>query len=447
MIYSKSSFCKAKVARGFLGLVFLFANCQFLLSQSINPYTPDHDPDRINLTVTQDPSTSMSVTWRTDSSIKTASAEILLANDDPTSINDAMTLNAKTEVVTSRNGSYKTLEWDGVTASYHSVTFTDLKPNTLYTYRVGSGDHWSEWFQFRTAGNSGDRLSFLYFGDAQTDLRSMWAKVIRKAYEQEPGAQLMLYAGDLVNRAGRDEEWGEWFEAGSFINATIPNMPSPGNHDYGRGETEMDLSPFWRAQFTLPKNGPAGLEETCYFTDVQGVRFISLDSYMAEESDEYLRKQKIWMENVLKDNPGQWTVVVFHHPIYSPKTSRDNKRMRDTFKPLFDRYKVDLVLQGHDHTYARGMSKIPMPRKEDRSGTMYVVSVSGPKMASSGVEPKSWMDRSGTHTQLYQVISVLDGKLEFRAYTVTGKLFDAFDLLKQKGSINKLVEKMPVSTN
>jgi 3',5'-cyclic AMP phosphodiesterase CpdA len=121
--------------------------------------------------------------------------------------------------------------------------------------------------------------------------------------------------------------------------------------------------------------------------------------------------------------------------------------MRDTFKPLFDRYKVDLVLQGHDHTYARGMSKIPMQRKGDRSGTVYVVSVSGPKMASSGVAPKSWMDRSALNTQLYNVISILDDKLEFRAYTVTGKLFDAFDLLKQNGSINKLVEKMPVLAN
>ena len=44
------------------------------------------------------------------------------------------------------------------------------------------------------------------------------------------------------------------------------------------------------------------------------------------------------------------------------------------------------------------------------------------------------------------VISILNDKLEFRSYTVTGKLFDAFDLLKQKGSINKLVE-IPVLTN
>jgi len=446
IFYSKNSFYRTKVA-GSLWLVLFFVNYQSLCCQTVNPYPPGRVPNRVNLTVTDDPSTSMSVSWRTDPSVNTSFAEIVEANDDPGSVKDALRLNAITKVLVSKHGSYKTLQWEGVAANYHSVTFRDLKPNTLYTYRVGDGDHWSEWFQFMTAGISGDKLSFLYFGDAQTDLLSMWAKVIRKAYAQEPGAELMVHAGDLVNRAERDEEWGEWFEAGSFVHATIPNMPSPGNHDYGRGENEMELSPFWRPQFTLPDNGPDGLEETCYFTDVQGVRFISLDSYMVEESDEYLRKQKMWMENVLKTNPGKWTVVVFHHPIFSPKSTRDNKRMRDTFTPLFDRYKVDLVLQGHDHTYARGMSKIPMQRKGDRSGTMYVVSVSGPKMAGSGVAPKSWMDRSALNTQLYNVISILDDKLEFRAYTVTGKLFDAFDLLKQNGSINKFVEQMPVLAN
>jgi hypothetical protein len=444
MYHSKNSFYKVKVI-GSLWLFFLFINLQPLSSQSFNSYPPGHTPDRINLTVTEDLSTSASVTWRTDTSVKVASAQIVLANANPASVNDAKSLNATNEVVISKNGNYKTLYWDGVAANYHSVTFSHLKPNTLYTYRVGYEDHWSEWFQFKTAGLRGDKLSFLYFGDAQTDLRSMWAKVIRKAYAQMPNAQLMLHAGDLINRSGHDEEWGEWFEAGSFIHATIPNMPSPGNHDYGRGEDSLELSPFWRAQFTLPENGPDGLKETCYFTDVQGVRFISLDSYLVEESDEYLQKQKVWMEKVLKNNPNKWTVVVFHHPIYSPKSSRDNKRMRETFKPMFDKYKVDLVLQGHDHTYARGMSKIPMKRKGEKSGTMYVVSVSGPKMADSGIEPKFWMDKDTTHTQLYQVISILNDKLEFRSYTVTGKLFDAFDLLKQKGTINKLVNRMPLS--
>jgi 3',5'-cyclic AMP phosphodiesterase CpdA len=410
--------------------------------QTMEAYPPSVRPDRINLSVTQDPSTSMAVTWRTHTSVKQGMAEIVLADPNPLSVSDAQSIPAVTQNLMTKDGNYKDLHWKGVAANYHSVVFENLEPNTLYAYRVGDGTVWSEWFQFRTAGSEGDKLSLLYFGDAQTDLRSLWSRAIRQAYAHLPHAALMLHAGDLVNRANRDVEWGEWFEAGSFIMATIPQMPSPGNHEYGRGDNELQLSEFWRPQFTLPPNGPKGLEETCYFTDVQGVRLISLDSYMAEESDEFLEKQRVWLDSVLQNNPNRWTAVAFHHPIFSPKSTRDNKRMRETFKPLFDKYKVDLVLQGHDHTYARGMENIPMESKGATSGTMYVVSVSGPKMTDNGVEKKFWMEKSGIYTQLYHTITVDGNQLEFRSYTVTGELYDAFDLLKRDGTTNRLIEQM-----
>jgi 3',5'-cyclic AMP phosphodiesterase CpdA len=145
----------------------------------------------------------------------------------------------------------------------------------------------------------------------------------------------------------------------------------------------------------------------------------------------------------LSNNPNSWTVLTFHHPIYSPKTTRDNKRTRETFKPLLDQYKVDLVLQGHDHTYARGMSKIPMEGKTKTSGTMYVVSVSGPKMTGSHVEKSAWMDRKAIYTQLFHVVEIDGGKLNFKTYTAVGDLYDEFDLVKQKNKANRLIDKTP----
>lgn len=342
-------------------------------------------------------------------------------------------LKAKTEQVNFENNS----------ANYHSLVFENLTPNTKYAYRVGQGEYWSEWFHFNTAGMPGEDFSFIYYGDVQTNIHSLWSRVIREAYTKAPNARVMLYAGDLINRANRDVEWGDWFGAGSFIHSMIPVLPSPGNHDHYQVSDEVRTeSVFWRPQFNLPENGPPGLEETCYFSDIQGVRFISLNSDQAEESDEYLEKQRVWLEGVLSDNPNRWTCITFHHPIYSPKGTRDNKRMRETFKPLFDKYSVDLVLQGHDHTYARGMEKIPM-EGNGQSGTMYVVSVSGPKMTGNQVDKKFWMDRSAIYTQLYHIVSVSNNKLEFQTFTATGELYDAFDLVKRKGKINKLVDKTP----
>src|SRR5690606_33468931 len=211
-----------------------------------------------------------------------------------------------------------------------------------------------------------------------------------------PEAKLALYRGHLINRANRDVEWGEFFDAGKALHTSIATIATPGNHDhYDNDQKENTISKFWRPQFNLPLNGPEGLEETCYYADIQGVRFISLNTDQAEESDEFLEKQRVWLEKILAGNPNRWTCVTFHHPIYSPKGTRDNKRTREAFKPLFDKYKVDLVLQGHDHTYARGMENIPMEENGIKSGTMYVVSVSGPKMTDNGVEKKFWMEEAG----------------------------------------------------
>lgn len=406
-----------------------------------NPYPPSPRPDRIILNVTADPSVSMAVNWRSDTTVGMAYAEIMPASADPGDVEQARRLPASTSTLRTEDDNYNELSWKGVTANYHSLVFRDLQPGRLYEYRVGSDSGWSEWFQFRTAGREDDKLSFIYMGDAQTDVHSMWSKVIRRAWSQMPEAQLIVHAGDLINRANRDEEWGEWFEAGSFIHASLPAMPTPGNHEHADwGGKEDHLSAFWRPQFTLPENGPGGLEESCYYADVQGVRFISLNSNLIEESKEFYTKQKEWLEKVLANNPNRWTCIVLHHPFYSTDGDRDNPWLRKEFKPLLDRYGVDLVMQGHDHGYGRGMHTIPMEGNQE-PGTMYVVSVSGPKMYD--VERKEWMEVMAANTQLYQLITIDGGTLSYKAYTATGELYDAFDLIKRNGKPNKVVNTMP----
>lgn len=419
----------------FLIFLICLVSCFSAKSQINNLYIPTELPDRIVLNVTQDPSTSMAVNWRTSESVDTSFAEIALADADPRFVEHAKKIQATSQ---------KLVFNDTPTAIYHSVIFQNLLPATKYAYRVGQGASWSEWIHFNTAGEISKKFSFIYYGDVQTNIRSLWSRVAREAYAKAPDARLMMYAGDLINKANRDVEWGDWFEAGGFIHSMVPGFPTPGNHDhFDTPEGINTTSVFWRPQFTLPENGPEGLEETCYYADIQGTRFISLNSDRVEVSDEYLEKQRVWLKNILKNNPNRWTCVTFHHPIFSPKSTRDNKRMRETFKPLFDQYKVDLVLQGHDHTYARGMTKIPMSGKNEVSGTMYVVSVSGPKMTSSNVEKQNWMDRSAVYTQLFHVVTIDKDNLNFKTFTATGELYDAFDLIKQKGQGNKVVDKIP----
>ncbi len=442
---------------GFLGLV-LISSDNLAAQDPVRPkrydvkktYAPSPIPDRIILTWSGNPATTQSVTWRTDNSVKKAFAEYAIAKDGPKFINDAVRIAAVSTELETNLGNSK----------YHTAVMKDLKPETKYLYRVGDGTNWSEWSEFQTASDQAKPFSFIYFGDAQNNIKSHWSRVIRQAFRDAPRAAFLLHAGDLVNGAHNDIEWSEWFYSAGWINRTMPSIATPGNHEYSRGKLSMQ----WNHVFDFPTNGPKSLPETVYYIDYQGVRFISLNSNVDYDV------QAKWFKETMKANKNRWTLITMHHPIFSTNARRDNKRLREKFKPLFDKYKIDLVLQGHDHAYGRtGLVKhdhehdakgrdilekqgkktvqqkpveqnvaTGVTARSEKSGTVYVVSVSGPKMYSIAKKPV--FKKMAQSKQLYQVISIDGDKLTFSAYTATGKLFDRFQLIKQQGQANRLVE-------
>lgn len=403
-------------------------------------YAPTPLPDRIILTWSDSPTTTQSVTWRTSVEVASAKAELAVATAGPEMRAAATSFVAESVA----------LKTDLNTAHFHSVTFKGLSPGTKYAYRVGDGNNWSEWFHFSTANTAPEPFSFIYFGDAQNDVRSLWSRVVREAYSDAPNARFMLHAGDLINRAEADGEWGEWFSAGGWLNAMIPNIPVVGNHEIHKVDDQRKrLSHHWRPQFTLPEHGPEGLEETCYTFAYQNTRFVILNS------NTKLQEQAQWLEKTLRENTLPWVVCSFHHPIFSTAKDRDNAVLRATWKPILDRYRVDLVLQGHDHSYGRTgldtptepsatVANVPVgvTYHDTFHGIVYVVSVSGPKMYN--VEPKPFMQRVAEDTQLYQLIHIDGTTLRYEARTATGDLYDAFTLHKDPmGGPNTMVEVAP----
>jgi hypothetical protein len=60
------------------------------------------------------------------------------------------------------------------------------------------------------------------------------------------------------------------------------------------------------------------------------------------------------LEKANNNSSIDWIIVMFHKPIYSSLTSHMQEYiMRDKYQPIFDRYEVDIVLQGHNHFYDR----------------------------------------------------------------------------------------------
>jgi len=396
-------------------------------------FTSTPVPDRIILSWTGDPSTSQAVTWRTSGDVAEGVGEIAVAGEGPVFVWKAQRVKAKTV----------SLEADLGPASYHTVEFTDLKPGTKYAYRVGNGKVFSEWSHFTTAGDWDKPFTFIYVGDAQNDIKSHWSRLIRTAFTDAPKAAFIIHAGDLINRANRDAEWGQWFYATGFIHRMIPCIATPGNHEYARPnpDAKRGLSVHWRPTFAFPEHGPKGLEESCYFLDYQGARIIALNS------NERQKEQVPWLKKVLRQAKDRWTIVTFHHPLYASAEGRDNTELRNLWQPIFDEFRVDLVLQGHDHTYARSglMTHENLPTgattRSPTAGTVYVVSVSGPKMYE--LEPRPFMKRAAEDTQLYQIIRVNGDQLRYQARTATGRLYDGFTLIRRPGQPNQLIEQTP----
>lgn len=396
-------------------------------------------PDRIVLTWSGDPKTTQSVTWRTSTDVALGKAEIAVAEASAQFTKKARSVDAESVALKSNLN----------TAHYHTVLFKDLAPGTKYAYRVGDGANWSEWFHFNTANSTEEPFSFIYFGDAQNDVRSLWSRVLREAYSDAPKAKFLLHAGDLINTAQSDAEWGEWFGAGGWLNASIPNVPVVGNHEMHKvDDTLRRVTHHWRPQFALPEQGPEGLEETCYTFEYQNTCFVILNS------NAKIAEQAVWLDETLAKNTKPWVVCSFHHPIFSTAKDRDNAALRNAWKPILDKHRVDIVLQGHDHSYGRTGLTTPaqepettgnvatgVTHRDEHYGTVYVVSVSGPKMYN--VTPKPFMVRLAEDTQLYQIIHIDGMKLTYEARTATGELYDAFHLDKTIGEANRLIELPP----
>jgi 3',5'-cyclic AMP phosphodiesterase CpdA len=395
---------------------------------------PEFTPERVMLGWVGDPAHTQAITWRTEKLAETPQIEFTIASANPDFIKSATSVSAKSGSLGIGNGK--------VVATYRA-NLEGLKPNTHYLYRAGDGTNWGEWNGFHTANDQPTKFRFIYVGDAQNDIRSRWSRLIQAAYTKAPKSAFIINAGDLVSEGYKDNLWGEWYDSMGFIAANVPSLAVPGNHELEKpaGTPKGESLPLiWKQQFSYPQNGPDIPENESYYFDYQGVRFISLNVNMMENEKNFeavkpmIEKEAAWLEGALKDNPNHWTVVFQHQGMFSMAHDRNYVNMREALLLLYDKYGVDLVLQGHDHLYARSQKlaggKIVAP---DAPGTVYMISVSGPKMYEIDHRFEPLMAKVIPNTQMFQVIDVDGDQMRLRAYSSEGDLLDGFQLMKKNG--------------
>jgi len=239
--------------------------------------------------------------------------------------------------------------------------------------------------------------------------------LVRNAFLRRPDAAFYIMAGDLVNRGAERDDWDSLFHNAAGIYDRRQLVPVIGNHECQGGQPNLYLQ-----LFNLPTNGPTTIApERAYAFDYGNALFLVLDSNLKPEL------QAEWIEQQLASTTAKWKFVIYHHPMYSSAPKRDNKSVRESWGPIFDKYHVDLALQGHDHAYLRTFPmKDKRPAGGVKDGTVYIVSASGTKFYKQ--DTRDYTEFAMTNVATYQVldIQISGDRLLYRAYDIDGALRD-----------------------
>ena len=258
---------------------------------------------------------------------------------------------------------------NGTAYAYNYVTVTGLKENTTYYYTVEKNGVQSDVKTYQTG--SFENVKMLYVGDPQvgaskgqpqngdkltadsgaanTAARNdgfAWNRTLNTAIAQNPDVNFIISAGDQVNKTGKakEEEYAAYLSADVLSALTVAT--TIGNHD--------SLNPDYKYHFNNPNSTNYGTTQAggdYYYSYGNGLFIVlNTNNYNAAEHAEAIK------EAVASDPDAKWRIVTIHQDIYGSgldHSDTDGMILRTQMTPIFDKYDIDVVLQGHDHTYSR----------------------------------------------------------------------------------------------
>ena len=338
---------------------------------------------------------------------KTQSPQLVRKPYLQSAIADSVSILWRTDTAIFASLAYKSAKesrWNHVTGSTklthtgvyeNEVVLTQLSPDTRYEYQIFTDGRQllSEQDLYFTSpvGVEDSVFSFFAVGD-------IGEPVEEEGTPDQLGEALSHYVdslrfglllGDIIYPDGKSELYDQnLFQYFGEVFPYVPVFTVLGNHDWH--EPEDNYVQEWK----LPGN------EHYYSFDYGHVHFIGLDTKNGEmyEYDEQLA----WLKQDLSIHSGKqdWVIVFLHHNGKSCTYKKAYEGVVSLY-PIFEQYKVDLVLNGHAHTYERlqpmnGQGEIaavdpssthtyPHPQ-----GFMSITIGSGGKLRGIGSDPKPW---------------------------------------------------------
>jgi 3',5'-cyclic AMP phosphodiesterase CpdA len=243
-------------------------------------------------------------------------------------------------------------------------------------------------------------LRFVSIADTGTGAAGQYAVAeAMTAYYQQNPYELVIMAGDNIYNDGEIEKVEAVFEKPyqALLENGVKFHACLGNHDIRTANGDP--------QVRYPGFNMQGR----YYTFRRGsVQFWALDT----NANADWQRQLPWLEQELSRSDAPWKIVFGHNPIYSSGHYGLNQAFIETLTPLFQKYGVQLYINGHDHNYER---TVPI------NGTTYLTCGGG-----AGVRPvgrSSWTAHSAS-TLSFAAYEVYGDRILIRGIDTKGQIFD-----------------------
>lgn len=248
------------------------------------------------------------------------------------------------------------VEWNGQTTAsadycynhdmaFHMATMTGLVPGEEVSYRVGSGNSWSDEYTFTPIDQTNKHFEWISIADHGDSSEGM---DVSEAIIADSEARLVTISGDISYADGEQSAWDDWFNVQQDSMTVIPWITGVGNHE---NEPGYGFTPY---EHRFDSDGQIESETFWYSRQIPGVHMV----FMSTEHDYNPGSaQYAWLEQELGSIDREATpflIVYGHSPMYSSNSYHGSEvELRTAVEKLYVDYGVDLVIAGHDHFYER----------------------------------------------------------------------------------------------
>jgi acid phosphatase type 7 len=309
---------------------------------------------------------------------------------------------------------------EGKASIIHEVVLEGLEPETQYFYRVESRtpagtSYLSEPGTFKTAVKKETPYAFAVISDTQGNPK-VSKQIAELAWGQRPS--FLLHPGDLVSTGKNREHWLKHFFPGMrpLINH-VPFYPVLGNHEQN--------AKHYYDYVSLPN------PEYYYAFDFGNARFFMVDTNQKVNPGSIQFK---WLEKELVASKAKWKFVCHHHPPYSSdendygnlwksnQGSHGDLRARELVS-LYEKHGVDLVWNGHIHSYERTW-RILGGKAVESGGPFYMITGGGGGGLETPAPTRPFFQNNVRRGHHYVMVHINGGTLELKAFTLDDRLFD-----------------------